>query len=153
MGLVDESLEGAGLRSIARTAFADSAEDTREGDFLSLFGERSRMPGGGPADGIMTEPSDAEQFRSIVVFQLTLLDLYESLLEMSAWDEEKINTTLKTFMASLLALLRVQRSLGTQAVVGQRELIREHRARLEQWLEEHGETAGNGTGWNGFRAE
>ena len=98
----------------------------------------------------MTEFSDAEQFRSIVVFQLTLLDLYESLLEMSAWDEGKVNTSLKTFMASLLALLRVQRTLGTQVVTVQRDLIREHRARLEQWLEEHGETAGSGTGWNGF---
>jgi hypothetical protein len=35
-------------------------------------------------------------------------------------------------------------------VTVQRDLIREHRARLEQWLEEHGETAGNATGWNGF---
>jgi hypothetical protein len=98
----------------------------------------------------MSERFDAESLRSIVVFQLTLLDLYESLLEMSAWDEGKVNTSLKTFMASLLALLRVQRSLGTQVVTVQRDLIREHRARLEQWLEEHGETAGNATGWNGF---
>jgi hypothetical protein len=98
----------------------------------------------------MSEPFEAENLRSIVVFQLTLLDLYESLLEMSAWDEGKVNTSLKTFMASLLALLRVQRSLGTQVVTVQRDLIREHRTRLEQWLEEHGETAGNATGWNGF---
>jgi hypothetical protein len=97
----------------------------------------------------MSEPSEAEHFRSIVVFQLTLLDLYESLLEMSAWDEAKVNTTLKTFMSSMLALMRVQRSLGTQIVVVQRELIRTQRARLEQWLEEHEEPAGGGTGWNG----
>jgi hypothetical protein len=97
----------------------------------------------------MSDPSEAEYFRSIVAFQLTLLDLYESLLEMSGWDEAKINTTLKTFMASLLALLRVQRSLGTRVVLAQRELILEHRARLEQWLEEHGEPAGE-AGWNGF---
>jgi hypothetical protein len=87
----------------------------------------------------MSEPSDAEHLRSIVAFQLTLLDLYEALLEMSAWDEGKVNTTLKTFMSSLLALLQVQRSLGSQVVVVQRELIHKHRARLEQWLEEHGE--------------
>jgi hypothetical protein len=97
----------------------------------------------------MSEPSEADHFRSIVVFQLTLLDLYESLLEMSAWDEGKVNTTLKTFMSSLLALMRVQRSLGTQVVLVQRELIRTQRARLEQWLEEHEEPAGGGTGWNG----
>jgi hypothetical protein len=97
----------------------------------------------------VTEPFDAEHLRSIVVFQLTLLELYESLLEMSAWDEGKVNTTLKTFMSSVLALMRVQQSLGTQVVIVQRELIRKHRARLEQWLEEHGEPAGDGAG-NGF---
>jgi hypothetical protein len=98
----------------------------------------------------MSKPSEAEHFRSIVVFQLTLLDLYESLLEMGVWDEGKVNTTLKTFMSSLLALMSVQRSLGTQVVLVQRELIREHRARLERWLEEQEEPAGGGAGWNGF---
>jgi hypothetical protein len=92
----------------------------------------------------VTETSDAEQIRSIVAFQLTLLDLYESLLEMSAWDEAKVNTTLKTFMASMLALLRVQQSLGTEVVTVQRELIRTQRARLEQWLEPHGAPSGGG---------
>ena len=98
----------------------------------------------------MTATSDAEHVRSIVVFQLTLLELYESLLEMSAWDEGKVNTTLKTFMSSVLALMRVQQSLGAQVVIEQRDLIRQHRARLEQWLEEHGEPSGDGAGWNGF---
>ena len=98
----------------------------------------------------MTETSDAEHVRSIVVFQLTLLELYESLLEMSAWDEGKVNTTLKTFMSSVLALMRVQQSLGIQVGIVQRELIRKHRARLEQWLEEHGEPSGDGAGWRGF---
>ena len=98
----------------------------------------------------MTATSDAEQFRSIVVFQLTLLELYESLLEMSGWDEGKVNTTLKTFMSSVLALMRVQQSLGTQVGIVQRELIRKHRARLEQWLEEHGGPPGDGAGWNGY---
>lgn len=98
----------------------------------------------------MREAFDAEHFQSIVVFQLSLLDLYESLLEMSAWDEGKVNTTLKTFMASVLALFRVQRSLGTQSVIAQKELIRTHRARLEQWLEEHAGPAGDGGGWPGF---
>jgi len=98
----------------------------------------------------MTEPSDGEHFRSIVVFQLTLLELYESLLEMCAWDEGKVNTTLKTFMSSVLALLRVQQSLGTQVVSVQRELIGKHRARLERWLEENEESSGDRAGWNGF---
>jgi len=91
----------------------------------------------------VTEASDDEHFRSIVTFQLCLLELYESLLETCAWDESKVNTTLKTFMSSVLALMRVQRSLGTQVVTVQRELIRKHRARLEQWLQEHGESSGD----------
>jgi hypothetical protein len=93
----------------------------------------------------VTDPSDAEQLRSIVLFQLTLLDLYESLLEMNGWDETRVNTTLKTFMASVLALMRVQRSLGAQAVMAQKEFVRVHRERLERWLEEHGDN-GNGAG-------
>jgi hypothetical protein len=92
----------------------------------------------------VTDGSDAERFRSIVVLQLSLLDFYEALLEMSGWDEAKINATLKTFMTSVLALLRVQQSLGAQVVMGQKELIRTHRARLEQWLEEHEEPSGDG---------
>jgi len=98
----------------------------------------------------VTATADAEHLRSIVVFQLTLLELYESLLEMNAWDEGKVNATLKTFMSSVLALMRVQQSLGTQIVIVQRELIRKHRARLEQWLEEHEGPPGDGAGWNGF---
>jgi hypothetical protein len=97
----------------------------------------------------VTEPFDAEHFRSIVVLQLTLLELYESLLEMCAWDEAKVNTTLKTFMSSVLALMRVQQSLGTQVVSVQKELIRKHRARLEQWLQEHEEPPGDGAGHDG----
>jgi hypothetical protein len=98
----------------------------------------------------MTEPSAVEHFRSIVVFQLTLLELYESLLEMSAWDEAQVNTTLKTFMSSVLALMRVQQSLGSRVVIVQKELIREHRARLEHWLQEHGESSGDAAEHNGF---
>ena len=92
----------------------------------------------------MSGPADGEHLRSVVLFQLTLLDLYESLLGMGAWDEAKVNTTLKTFMSSVLALLQVQRTLGSQMVVMQHELIRQHRSRLEQWLEEHGPTTPSG---------
>jgi hypothetical protein len=98
----------------------------------------------------VTATSDAEHLRGIVVFQLNLLELYETLLETCAWDEAKVNTTLKTFMSSVLALMRVQQSLGTEVVVVQRELIRKHRARLEQWLEEHEEPPGDGAGGNGY---
>ena len=100
----------------------------------------------------MTDSSDAEHFRSVVVFQLALLGFYESLLEMSGWDETKVNTTLKTFMSSVLALLRVQQSLGTQVVALQRDLIHAHRARLERWLEEHPAPSGDGAERNGFAA-
>ena len=98
----------------------------------------------------MTEPSDAEHLRSIVVFQLTLLELYESLLDMSGWDEGKVNATLKTFMSSVLAFMRVQQSLGVQVGTVQRDLIRKHRARLVQWLEEHEAPRGDDAGGNGF---
>ena len=99
----------------------------------------------------MTETSDEGYLRAIVLFQLSVLDLYESLLETSMWDEAKANTALKTFMASVLALMRVQRSLGAQVVTVQTDLIRQHRARLEQWLAENGEdpvaAGGEGRPW------
>jgi len=99
----------------------------------------------------MTEPSNDGYLRAIVLFQLSVLDLYESLLETSMWDEAKANTALKTFMASVLALMRVQRSLGAQVVTVQTDLIRQHRARLEQWLAENGEdpvsAGGEGRPW------
>jgi hypothetical protein len=91
----------------------------------------------------MTEPSDTEHLRSIVSLQISLLDLYESLLESSTWDEAQANATLKVFMSSVLALMRVQRSLGAKVVTVQRDLIREHRERLEQWLANHGEPPTN----------
>ncbi len=46
----------------------------------------------------------------LLKFQLALLELYEGLLESPAWDEAKVNTTLKTFLSSVLALIRVQQS-------------------------------------------
>ncbi len=98
----------------------------------------------------MTESFDAATLREVVTFQLRLLELYESLLENCEWDESKVNATLKTFMSSVLALMRVQQSIGTQVVTVQKELIRTHRARLEQWLAEHPEAPGDGGGWNGF---
>ncbi len=98
----------------------------------------------------MTESSETSHVREIVAFQLCLLELYEALLDICVWDEAKINTALKTFMASVLGLLRVQRSLGAQVVTVQKEAIREHRARLERWLAAHGEPAGDGASRNGF---
>jgi hypothetical protein len=84
----------------------------------------------------MTESGPAT-LRDIVTFQLTLLDLYETLLENLTWDEERLNTTLKTFMLSVLALTRVQRGLGDRVAAVQKEAIREYRGRLEAWLREH----------------
>jgi hypothetical protein len=74
--------------------------------------------------------------REVVIYQNCLLDLYDSILEACAWDEAKVNAMLKTFMASLLALVRVQQSLGQEVATSQKEWVRQYRAQLEQWLEE-----------------
>jgi hypothetical protein len=84
--------------------------------------------------------------REFVTFQLALLELYETLLEDPAWDEAKVNTTLKAFMSSALMLIRIQQSMGGQVLNIQKEMIRQYRAQLEQWLAEHGDTAGDGAG-------
>lgn len=83
----------------------------------------------------MTDPASPP--REVVVFQICLLDLYDSILEACAWDEAKVNAMLKTFMSSVLALVRVQQSLGPQVAASQKEWVREYRAHLERWLEEH----------------
>ena len=92
----------------------------------------------------MTE-SDGSALRDIVNFQLTLLDLYETLLDNCEWDEGRINTTLKTFMMSVVALMRIQRTLGERVATVQKEMIGQYRARLEQWLKEY-EGGAHGTG-------
>lgn len=74
--------------------------------------------------------------REVVVFQICLLDLYDSMLEACAWDEAKVNAMLKTFMSSVLALVRVQQSLGQEVATSQKEWVRQYRAQLERWLEE-----------------
>ena len=74
--------------------------------------------------------------RDVVIFQICLLDLYDSILEACAWDEAKVNAMLKAFMSSVLALVRVQQSLGHEVTTSQREWVRQYRAQLEQWLEE-----------------
>jgi hypothetical protein len=95
----------------------------------------------------MTEPTDHAPFRGLIDAQLGLLDFYESLLDTYGWDEGRANATLKTLISATLALLRVQRSLGGDIVTLQRDLIRQHRERLEQWLAEHGgRPAGGGPG-------
>jgi hypothetical protein len=75
--------------------------------------------------------------REVVIFQICLLDLYDSILEACAWDEAKVNAMLKTFMSSVLALVRVQQSLAPQVAASQKEWVRQYRAHLERWLEEH----------------
>jgi hypothetical protein len=76
---------------------------------------------------------------------LGLLDLYETLLDGPGWDEGKVNAALKAAMLSAVALLRVQQSLGIQMVSSQRELIRQYRTRLEEWLVEQAKS-GDGAG-------
>jgi hypothetical protein len=93
-----------------------------------------------------TSPGD------LIRFQLSLLELYEGLLESPTWDESNINATLKTFLSSGLAFLRLQQSIGGQVLTIQREMIRQYRAQLEQWLAEHGDAPGNGTGRPGSPA-
>ena len=82
----------------------------------------------------MTDAASAP--RDVVIFQICLLDLYDSILEACAWDEAKVNAMLKAFMSSVLALVRVQQSLGQEVTTSQREWVRQYRAQLEQWLEE-----------------
>ena len=92
----------------------------------------------------MTGPNASP--REILKFQLALLELYEGLLESPAWDEAKVNTTLKTFLSSVLALIRVQQSIGGQVLTIQREMIRQYREQLEAWLAEQGDARGDGAG-------
>ena len=68
--------------------------------------------------------------RDLIRFQLSMLELYEGLLEGPAWDEAKVNATLKTFMSTVITLIRVQQSLGGQVLTIQREMIRQYRAEL-----------------------
>jgi hypothetical protein len=75
--------------------------------------------------------------REVVIFQICLLDLYDSILEACVWDEAKLNAMLKAFMSSVLALVRVQQSLGQEVTTSQKEWVRQYRAQLERWLEEH----------------
>ena len=85
----------------------------------------------------MSDAADTSTVREIVRFQLALLDLYESALDSAQWDEARVNETLKTFMMTVLALLRVQRSLGERVVSVQKDMIRDYRERLEAWLRDH----------------
>jgi hypothetical protein len=85
----------------------------------------------------MTGPEADSLPREVITLQLHLLDLYEALLATSAWDEAKMNAVLKTFMSSALALMRVQQAISGKVVPAQQEMIREYRARLEDWLARH----------------
>ena len=80
--------------------------------------------------------------REVVVFQICLLDLYDSMLEACAWDEAKVNAMLKAFMSSVLALVRVQQSLGQEVATSQKEWVRQYRVQLERWLEEQSASVG-----------
>jgi len=80
--------------------------------------------------------------RDVVIFQICLLDLYDSMLEACAWDEAKVNAMLKAFMSSVLALVRVQQSLGQEVATSQKEWVRQYRAQLERWLEEQSASVG-----------
>ena len=96
----------------------------------------------------MTESTPPFPWSDLVRFQLALLEAYEALLDSPGWDEAKANATLKTFMASVLALIRVQRSLGGQLLTAQQQMIRQCRAQLETWLEEHGDSSDGGAPWS-----
>lgn len=91
----------------------------------------------------MNDSGGASIPRDVITLQLHLLDLYESLLAGSIWDEAKANAVLKTFMSSAFALMRLQQSIGAEIVPAQKEMIREYRTRLEEWLAQHAD--GNGT--------
>jgi len=92
----------------------------------------------------MIDPVPPLPWRDLVRFQLCLLDLYDALLDNPGWDEAKVNTILKTFMSSMLALIRVQQSIGGEVRTIQQELIRQYRSRLEMWMETVAENSGDG---------
>jgi hypothetical protein len=96
----------------------------------------------------VSEPLPPLPWADLVRLQLSLLDLYESVLDSPGWDEAKVNTLLKAFMSSLLAAIRVQQSVGAQVTSLQREMIGRYRASLEAWLEMHGNAA-NGAAQRG----
>jgi hypothetical protein len=89
----------------------------------------------------VTEPADIPLLREVVRFQLALVDTYAALLESSAWDEARLNTAVKSFLASVLALVRVQHAVGGRFVASQHEMLREYRQRLLDWLAANDDTA------------
>jgi hypothetical protein len=89
----------------------------------------------------MTDSGTDSLPRQVITLQLHLLDLYEALLAGSVMDESKANAVLKTFLSSALALMRVQQSISGKVIPVQQEMIREYRARLEDWLAQHAEPA------------
>jgi hypothetical protein len=92
----------------------------------------------------VTEAGHGFPSRDLVHLQLGLLELYETLLDNPGWNEGKVNAALKAAMLSAMALLRVQQALGVQLVSAQRDLIREYRAKLEEWLVEQAKSAEGG---------
>jgi hypothetical protein len=82
----------------------------------------------------VTDQPGASIPRDVIRFQLELLNVYETLLAGSLWDETKVNTLLKTLMSSGLAIMRLQQSISAELVPAQQEMIRQYRERLEQWL-------------------
>jgi Spy/CpxP family protein refolding chaperone len=90
----------------------------------------------------MTDSSGASIPKDVIRFQLELLNVYETLLAGSLWDEAKVNTLVKTLMSSGLAMMRIQQSLSAELIPAQQEMIRQHRERLEQWLADNDDSHG-----------
>ena len=86
--------------------------------------------------------AEGEPRRDVVRFQLAVLDAYEKLLASCAWDEGSLNDALKSMMASMLPLLRAQRTLGERLVSSHQELLRQYRRVLEASLHQDDDGGG-----------
>ncbi len=72
-------------------------------------------------------------------FQLALLECYESQYARNMWDEGRLNETLKSWLASLLPVLRAQRALNEQMLTAHRDFIGQYRSLLEAALRMEGD--------------
>ncbi len=74
-------------------------------------------------------------------YHLALLDFYEQQCVRNLWDEGRLNEALKSFLASLMPVLRAQRALNQEMFSTHRDLIGRYRELLRSMLSEQGDHA------------
>jgi hypothetical protein len=75
---------------------------------------------------------------ALIQFQLALLDFYETQYAQDVWDEGRRDELLKSWVASLLPVLRAQRALNQQLLIAHRDLIGHYRDHLRSMLQSYG---------------